>query len=202
MRDLRTGYDRGGSNGIIVSTPPAGTDPGSRPATPRAPSVGLSAVDDPVARTAAPDTGGASDAGSDIGPATAPSDRSGGDSGRFDGSSGARSEPPIDAAERKRLRFVSGVITVALLYLFADGAFGNQGAVRWNALTQELDGLKTELAMLERETTRDVYRLRALQNDPAAYRRLIADELGAVPEGARVYRFDEPVDGSAPAAPR
>jgi cell division protein FtsB len=202
VRDPRTGYDPGGSNGIIVSNPPAGTDPGSCPAPPRAACAGLSAVDDPVAHTATPETGGVSEVGSDLGPVTSPSGRSGGGSRGVDGSTGAQSEPPIDPAERARLRVVSGVIAVALLYLFVDGAFGSQGAVRWNTLTQELDGLKAELAMLERETTRDVYRLRALQNDPAVYRRLIADELGAVPQGARLYRFDEPTDGSVPPAPR
>lgn len=101
------------------------------------------------------------------------------------------STSPVTGAERFGLRVASGLIAVMLLALLFDVWAGPRSAFRYGELRAEAAQAREELAQLERETSRAVFALRALQRDPKAYERLLAEEFGVAPEGAEVISFDD-----------
>lgn len=105
--------------------------------------------------------------------------------------SSASGEAPISRGERLGLRLASGLIAAMLLTLLFDVWAGPRSAFRYGALRAEAAEARSELAELERKTSRAVFALRALQKDPKAYERLLAEEFGVAPEGATVISFDD-----------
>ncbi len=121
-------------------------------------------------------------------PGSAPSLAQGGEGAR---NTGVEGDDPALQAERQRLRILSVVIGAILLALLWDVWAGPRSAFRYGDLRAQAAEARQELADLERKTSRAVFALRALQQDPKAYERLLADELRVVPEGARVIEFDD-----------
>jgi cell division protein FtsB len=82
-----------------------------------------------------------------------------------------------------------GSCAVGLLLLGLWTVFGESGLLRRDALVQELEGATGELAAIERANQRLLLELAALERDPLAVERAIADEIGYARAGATLYHF-------------
>ncbi len=71
--------------------------------------------------------------------------------------------------------------------------FGSEGLLRHQDLQEQVQRAKADLAEVERQNQAIIYDLAAMERDPVAVERAVADELGYAKEGSTLYRFD-PVD--------
>jgi cell division protein FtsB len=92
------------------------------------------------------------------------------------------------------LRFVLAVIPALFMVLVGlSTVFGSEGLLCHQDLQEQVQRAKANLAEVERENQLLIYDLSAMERDPVAVERAVADELGYAKEGSTLYRFD-PVD--------
>lgn len=140
------------------------------------------------------------------GPVTDPSDVFGG--GSSDASGEASSEPggaPSAKSSassgwidfhmvRKRVRAFTVLVAVLLLWGLYDVWVGPRSAFEFGSLQAEAHEVRAEVARLERETSRMLYNLRAMEEDPVALERLLAEERKVATGDGKVYTFPEDTD--------
>lgn len=68
--------------------------------------------------------------------------------------------------------------------------WGDNGLLRREELSDELREANAELSDLQRENQRMLRELHALEEDPVAAERAVAEELGWASEHTTVYRFE------------
>ncbi len=71
--------------------------------------------------------------------------------------------------------------------------FGGEGVLRHQDLQEQVQRAKADLADVERQNQALIFDLSAMEHDPVAAERAVADELGYAKEGSTLYRF-EPMD--------
>jgi cell division protein FtsB len=69
--------------------------------------------------------------------------------------------------------------------------FGHHGLLRRQQLRAEVRAVSEELGRTERENHRLLLELAAMDRDPLAVERAIAEEIGRSRDGAVLYRFDD-----------
>lgn len=88
------------------------------------------------------------------------------------------------------------VPTLVLFGLAAYTVWGEHGYVEWTHRAREAEAARAHLAELDGENDRLMLRVRELQDDPIVLERLVADELGLVRPGGRLYVFADDATGA------
>jgi cell division protein FtsB len=99
---------------------------------------------------------------------------------------------PMSPQALRRL-FFAVIPAFIMLLVGLSTVFGSEGLLRHQDLQQQVQQAKAELADVERQNQAIIYDLSAMERDPVAVERAVADELGYAKEGSTLYRFD-PVD--------
>jgi len=100
-------------------------------------------------------------------------------------------------ADRGAPRWLRALPVAALSVAVCLALFGEQGVVANRELSARIDGMRQEVAEVERANATLRTEIRTLREDPRAVERLARSELNLVRDGELVFEFTGPAGGAA-----